>query len=66
MLAYVRTPSGATCKSVLQVESTFIDMKISPEVEPGDPVEIHVFHIIESCSQLEDAFASGSRKKVLT
>ena len=27
MLAYVRTPSGATSKGVLQLESTFIEMK---------------------------------------
>ena len=27
MLAYVRTPSGATCKGVLQLEATFIDVK---------------------------------------
>ena len=27
MLALVRTPSGATCKGVLQLEATFIDVK---------------------------------------
>ena len=27
MLSYVRTPSGATCKGVLQLEVTFIDVK---------------------------------------
>ena len=27
MLAKVRTPSGATCKGVLQLEATFIDVK---------------------------------------
>ena len=27
MLAYDRTPSGATCKGVLQLEATFIDVK---------------------------------------
>ena len=42
MLAYVRTPSGATCKSVLQVKTTFIDMKTSPELEHGS-LEHRVF-----------------------
>ena len=27
MLAWVRTPFGATCKGVLQLEATFIDVK---------------------------------------
>ena len=27
MLAEVRTPSGATCKGVLQLEATFIEVK---------------------------------------
>ena len=27
MLALVRTPSGATCNGVLQLEATFIDVK---------------------------------------
>ena len=27
VLAYVRTPSRATCKGVLQLEATFIDVK---------------------------------------
>ena len=27
MLAYVKTPSGATCKGVLQLEATFIEVK---------------------------------------
>ena len=27
MLALVRTPSGATCKGVLQLEATFIEVK---------------------------------------
>ena len=27
MLAKVRTPSGATCKGVLRLEATFIDVK---------------------------------------
>ena len=27
MLAQVRTPSGATCKGVLQLEATFIDVE---------------------------------------
>ena len=27
MLAYVRTPSRATCKGVLQQEATFIELK---------------------------------------
>ena len=27
MLALVRTPSGVTCKGVLQLEATFIDVK---------------------------------------
>ena len=27
MLAYVRTPSRATCKGVLQLEAAFIDVK---------------------------------------
>ena len=37
MLAWVRTPSGATCKGVLQLEATFIDVKnVSPPgLEPG-------------------------------
>ena len=26
MLAWVRTPPGATCKGVLQLEATFIEM----------------------------------------
>ena len=38
MLAYVRTPSGATCKGVLQLEVTFIDVKkhlSPPGLVPG-------------------------------
>ena len=27
MLAYVKTPSGATCKGVLQLKATFIEVK---------------------------------------
>ena len=27
MLAWDRTPTGATCKSILQLEATFIDLK---------------------------------------
>ena len=27
MLDYVRTPSGATCKGVLQLDATFIEVK---------------------------------------
>ena len=38
MLASVRTPSGATCKGVLQLEATFIEVKnmyLQPRLEPG-------------------------------
>ena len=38
MLAQVRTPSGANCKGVLQLEATFIDvrnMQYPPGLEPG-------------------------------
>ena len=33
MLAYVRTPTGATCKGVLQLEATYIDVKGSSPSE---------------------------------
>ena len=35
MLAKVRTPSGATCKGVLQLEASFIDVKFSRDWNPG-------------------------------
>ena len=34
MIALVRTPFGATCKGVLQLEATFIDVS-PPGLEPG-------------------------------
>ena len=38
MLAWVRTPSGATCNGVPQLEATFIDVKnmyLHAGLEPG-------------------------------
>ena len=38
MLAYVRAPSGATCKGVLQLEATVIDvenMYLHRDLNPG-------------------------------
>ena len=36
MLSQIRTPLGATCKGVLQLEATFIEVKKSPPgLKPG-------------------------------
>ena len=49
MLAYVRTPSGATCKGVLQLEATFIEVKNMYLHRDSNPV----FGIPFQCSNQE-------------
>ena len=52
MPEWVTTRFGATDKGVLQLEATFIELRLHSLVVRV-PVKIHVFHINRSCFQLK-------------